>query len=162
MMLLPAALAGSPTPQRVEAIGMEVVWRVEGELLTATVRAPTTGWVALGLHTRPGLDGCLLLMGAVVDGELRLEEHVAQPPRHPPRVSLGGRAGLRGGEGVEDAQSTTITFRVDLSVHDAVAPTLTPGQPAWLTLAWSHEDDFNHHSARRTELAAPDFWAVAP
>lgn len=127
-------------------------WTVEGDEVRAEMSAPTRGWVCAGISGVPGLDRSLLVMGAVIDGTARAEEHVAMPPRHPRRADLGGRIGLLAFDGEEDDGRTTIRFTLRL-VDDGLV--VLPGQTAYLTLAWSHEDDFQHHSARRTEVAVP-------
>ena len=118
-------------------------------VLHAEVRAPTGGWVAVGLNDRAELAGSLLVMAAVRDGELVVEEHIAQPPDHPRRQDLGGTPGLVSSEGHESEGATTVRFSLKLDTGDSVAPKLRAGDRIGLTLAWSRDDDFGHHSARR-------------
>jgi hypothetical protein len=127
-------------------------WRVEGEHLFLTMRAPTTGWVAVGLNDRAELSGSLLVIGAVQGGVLRVEEHIAQPPYHPTRQSLGGASALLLAKGEEGDGETRISVSLDLSRRDQVAPNLRAGDEVFLTLAFSLADDFLHHSVMRTAV----------
>ncbi|MFN0251101.1 MAG: hypothetical protein ACKV2T_29770 [Kofleriaceae bacterium] len=146
------AEAQEPT-RRADAGGMHVSWRWEDEQLHLLVRAPTTGWVAVGLNDRAELDGSLLIMCAVVSGAatptVRCEEHIARPPDHPSRRSLGGRDQVHTVRGAERDGATEIAVTMSV-VPDTVAPPLRRGQRVHMTLAWSAEKDFNHHSRMRT------------
>ena len=161
--LLAVAMASGPTflptdaalkaPERhVAAGGMAFTWSIVGEHLVGRLEAPTTGWVAVGFNDEPALAGSRLVMSAVVDGALVIEEHVAQPPGHPTREALGGRSGLVTAAGQERDGRTTVDLILHLDPGDGLTPALARGQAIHLTLAWSHEDDFGHHSAMRTAV----------
>lgn len=121
--------------------GVDLTWAVEGRVLTAEVTAKTTGWVCAGFHDEPGLKGTSLILGAAVGEKSRVEEHLADPPNHAPVEALGAR--LLESDVVESSGRTTVRFRWRLR-DDWKA-----GDTVYVTLAWSHEDDFGHHSARR-------------
>ncbi|MCB9676349.1 MAG: hypothetical protein H6737_14595 [Alphaproteobacteria bacterium] len=143
MAFLAVAWAGS-----VHGGGVDFAWVVEDGVLTGEASAATAGWVCVGFGARPGLAGSVLVMGAHGPQGSVVEEHVAQPPRHPRRVDLGEPPGLLEGRAEERDGRTTVRFRW------ALDPALRVGEPVYLTLAWSHEDDFDHHSARRVEVEA--------
>ena len=143
---------GKAMEQQVERSGMSVRWYVEGDELFVTMKAPTTGWVAVGFNTQPTLDGSLLILGAVENGKVRVEEHIAQPPKHPTRISLGGSNALRRFEAKEQDGETQVSFVLNLAARDRLAPALSLGALVHLTLAFSQEDDFDHHSIMRTSV----------
>jgi hypothetical protein len=147
-----ALLVGTALGSEVQGASVTFRWTVQGELLHAEMSAPTTGWVCVGLSAKPGLSGSLLVMGAVRNGQVLVEEHVARPPAHPRRLDLEGRPGLVAFEGEEREGHTTVRFTLRLADDDVVK---LPRDQAWLTLAHSHEDDFAHHSAQRTEVSVP-------
>jgi hypothetical protein len=134
------------------AIGMTFEWRVQGDMLHGRMRAPTRGWVAVGFNHRPTLDGTRLVMGYVRDGATVVEEHVAAPPVHHRKRDLGWKEGLGQVSGTEDARSTFIEFTLALDTGEPRDVALVPGRTYHLTLAWSHEDDLQHHSAMRTAV----------
>jgi len=136
----------------VSAVGMTFEWRVEGRFLHGRMRAPTTGWVTVGFNQEDQLAGTKLIMGYVADGEVVVEEHIADPPNHLPKTQLGGHHAISEVSGSEREGSTTIEFLVELDSGDPVDITLRPGARYYVTMAWSHEDDLYHHSARRTSV----------
>lgn len=132
--------------QTVTQADMTFHWRVEGDHLYGEIRGPGRGWVTVGFNDVPHLAGSRLIMGAVLeDGSVRVEEHVADPPRHHMTHQL-----YEGCGGVQDPDGTAITFALPLA-SDIVA--LEPGATYHLILAWSHSDDFNHHSTWRTSAS---------
>jgi hypothetical protein len=143
---------GKSMEQQVERGGMSVRWYIEGTDLFVTMKAPTTGWVAVGFNTQSTLDGSLLILGAVEAGMVRVEEHIAQPPKHPNRIHLGGSLALRRFEAKEQDGETQVSFVLDLLTRDHVAPLLSLGALVYLTLAFSQDDDFQHHSIMRTSV----------
>jgi hypothetical protein len=158
-VLLAAVLAANAGEERlVTAAGMKLRGSVVDGVLHAEVTAPTHGWVAVGVNTRPTLDGSVLVMAAVRQGVLVVEEHVAQPPNHPSRRSRGGVDGLLPGSvGAETtAPTTTVRFALRLDTGDSFSLRPAPDAPLHITLAWSRDDDFGHHSAMR-ELVAVVF-----
>lgn len=139
------AVAAAPS-HRLAAADMTASWTVDGAWLEVEVTAPTTGWVLVGFHDREALAGARLMMAAVgPDGPVG-EEHLADPPRHARRQE-GAVATLISAS--QTAGTTTARFRVPLDPQQPGLPTLQAGARTWMWLAWSLDDDFQHHSARR-------------
>jgi hypothetical protein len=131
----------------VSAAGVEFRWTLDGRLLRGCMRARTHGWVAVGFNTQPTPDGARLVMGRVVDGQAQIEVHRAQPPRHA-RIA-GADHVVRVVGSVQEASVTRVCFVMPLDPIDPADVTLAAGSPTHLVLAWSHEADFDHHSADR-------------
>jgi len=138
--------------QSVTAVGMTFEWRTEGPHLRGRMTAPTTGWVTVGFNSRDELAGSKLVMGYVSGDRVVVEEHIADPPDHRPKTELGGHHAISDVTGYERDGATTIEFLLELDSGDPVDVSLRPGQRYHLTMAWSHEDDLYHHSARRTAV----------
>lgn len=136
----------------VSAADVTFEWSIEGKHLRGRMSAPTTGWVTVGFNTKSQLDGTKLVMGYVDRGKVVCEEHIADPPNHRPKTEHGGHNSLSEVRGTETGGTTTIDFLLELSSGDPVDVELIPGRRYYLTLAWSHEDDLYHHSARRTAV----------
>lgn len=132
--------------QPIEVEGMRFECAVEGEEVTAHLAAPGTGWVAVGFNDRPGLAGARLFMARVRGGEVEVEEHMAQPPRHA-RVD-GARVTAIAGR--EIGGRTVVAFRFPLEGRLR----LQPGRSIHVILAYSESDDFNHHSRVRRHVQA--------
>jgi hypothetical protein len=129
------------------AAGVEFRWALDGRLLHGCLRARTRGWVTVGFNTRPTLDGARLVMGRVIDGNPQLEVHRAEPPRHW-RIA-GSEHAVRTVGGVQELDFTRVCFAMPLDPLDPSDVTLAAGMLTHLVLAWSHERDFDHHSADR-------------
>ena len=113
--------------------GMTMKWRRDGETLRIELSSRVDGWVAVGFNREPTLGGSRLFMARVQAGVAHVEEHWTRPPNHGP-IDLQTATEVDGNE----QDGTTASFAV----------TLAPG--AWhTTLAWSRDDDFDHHSAVR-------------
>lgn len=133
----------------VEAGGMKFEWRFEGGKLLGTMRAPTTGWVAVGFNDDETLAGSRLIMARVVNGEVVAEEHIAQPPNHHDIRTLGAPQTLSELRGRANGE-VEIDFALDAGAVQPSGLELRPGQRVWLTLAFSDDPDFGHHSRFRT------------
>jgi hypothetical protein len=127
---------------------------LEQDVLVVEATSPGQGWVAVGFHDAPDLAGSRLMMAARQHGTWVVEEHVPSPPMHPKRT---WGAVATAGPCSRDETGTSVTFRVPLNPKDPALATLRPGEPIWLVTAWSHDDDFGHHSAQRTAR-----WGVVP
>lgn len=139
--------------KRATAVDVVFEWRIEGDKLHGKMHAPTRGWVTVGFNTEPQLAGTKLVMGYVSPrGEVVLEEHIADPPNHRPKTELGGHDALSNTQGHEQGGETHLEFLLELDSGDPVDVVLVPGQRYHVTLAWSHEDDLYHHSARRSAV----------
>lgn len=141
----PARACGRVVLDRaVEAEGMRFAWTVDGDTLHGEVEAPGAGWVAVGFNDQPTLAGTRLVMGALGPDGPVVEEHLADPPRHHPRRAVP-RATVE-----RDPGGTCLRFSIPLDPGTADEVRLAEGQAVHLTLAWSHSDDLQHHSAMRT------------
>lgn len=143
---------GEQGVRRATAAGVEFEWRIEGDVLKGRMSARTTGWVTVGFNRERDLRGTRLVMGYVQGGRTVVEEHIADPPDHRPKVSLGGTSGVLSASGVERDGTTTIDFELRLDTGDAFDVPLVPGRSYYATFAWSHEDDLYHHSASRSAI----------
>lgn len=134
--------------------GMKVSWRIKGARIYFEMDAPTYGWVAIGLHTKDQLVGNNLIMGAVVDGTLKLEDQYIQSiGAHPTVKQLGGKDLLRDGVGKETTKHTSIGFSLPLQPNDQYHLDLEENKTYYLLMAYSTEDDFQHHSRMRTTIS---------
>lgn len=148
-----AAIGPSANAGTVERDGVTFVYRHKGDRLHATLTAPTDGWVAAGFNNKQQLQGTRFVIGALNDGQLRIEEHIATVPDHPRVQDLGLATALADTHGEATATGTMLRFSLPHDFSDSANPTLRPGTPTYLMLAWSHETDFTHHSAWRRHYA---------
>jgi hypothetical protein len=139
--------------------GMTVEWRVDGGMLHCQMTAPTQGWVAVGFNTKDQLMNTNLIMGCVEHGAVRVSDRfIVAPGVHKAIAELNGTEELSHVQGTEHSLEgrihTTISFSMPLRAHDTHHhQILTQGQRYTLLMAYSVEDDFQHHSIMRTSVS---------
>ncbi|MEQ9593048.1 MAG: DOMON domain-containing protein [Cyclobacteriaceae bacterium] len=131
--------------------GMTVRWKVEDEILIVTMIAQTSGWLAIGFNHSDQLAGTNLLMGAVEQGFYRVEDRfIVAPGNHKAMTELGARDQILHRHGKERNGETVIEFAIPLQATDDFHLSLQEGGEYFLLMAYSLEDDFEHHSIMRT------------
>jgi DOMON domain len=133
--------------------GMTFQWRFEKDYLQCRATAPTNGWVALGFNTKDELNGTNLIMGAVVQDYVTIDDRfIVKPGDHRSITDLGGSEALVNRSGKEVNGTTTVSFSIPLSVNDKFHHNLHEGKEYYVLMAYSQEDDFQHHSIMRTTI----------
>lgn len=136
--------------KRAQDSGVIFEWRTADTHLQGCMQAQTKGWVTVGFNTRPTLDGARLVMGRVDAQSGLIEIHQAMPPRHEMRHSSASKsAAIQLINSEQRSGLTQICFRMALAASYMGDVALSVGKPVHLILAWSHERDFQHHSAQR-------------
>lgn len=144
-------LAQDQSRQSVEKNGMTLAWQIEDNQLQVTMRAPTTGWVAIGINPKNQLAGSSFLMGRVQQGIAEVVDYYTiQPGDVHPVVILGGKSAVDAVSGFEEDNTTTITFELQCFPSGNFHHQLEVGAEYYIHLAYSQDDDFAHHSRMRT------------
>ncbi len=134
-----------------EKNGMRFEWKIEGKHLRCKVEAPTTGWVAVGFNTQEMLKGTNLIMASVEQDFYRVDDrYIVAPGNHQSMETLGMNDQIFDRYGEEHSGKTFIHFAIPLKADDAYHLNLVIGQQYHLLMAYSLEDDFQHHSIMRT------------
>ncbi len=132
---------------------MTVSWEHKEERIHFKMTAPTSGWVTIGFNTTASMSGAYLLMGRMVNGKAELVEHYTiSPGNYKPITSLGANAAVQNVNGSESNKQTTIQFSLPVEGTNKYARQLKSGSEYAMTLAYSREDDFQHHSMMRTSV----------
>lgn len=161
MITLSFPSAGRPIPPKVrtekqkEIIvnGMIFQWQFDEHFVHVKLSAPTTGWIAIGFNTQNELQGTNLVMGAIEHDFVNIEDRfILKPGLHKSILELGGSDALIHRGGVEQNGISTIWFSMPLSVNDKFHHDLLDGKVYWVLLAYSQENDFQHHSIMRTSI----------
>ncbi len=133
--------------------GMTFHWRFDKDHLQCRATAPTKGWIAIGFNTKDELSDTNLIMGAVEQGYVTVEDRfIIKPGDHRSVIDLGGSEALMHRSGQEENGATTIAFSLPLSVNDKFHHNLYEGKEYYILMAFSQEDDFRHHSFMRTTI----------
>lgn len=152
-MLTVLALRSAPGTKSVQSLGMTVAWKFMDEEIIFTMRAPSTGWVAIGFNTVESLAGTNLIMGSVEHGRPTLSDRtILRPGTHVPVGDAGGNPHTRLISGQETDGATEIQFAIKTSPGDNRHFVLKSRLKVSLLMAYSESDDWMHHSLYRTAV----------
>ena len=154
-LLLFAVLSGytqTPEPMhQFEERGMSVKLNQWNNHWQVEMSAPTTGWVTIGFNEGSALTGAWLLMGRVRNGIAEVIEHkTLKPGDYRPIAALGGTTSVAEVQGAESGTTTTLRFSIPVQAAGKHQKTLAKDTTYTLIMAYSREDDFQHHSTMRT------------
>ncbi len=153
MLSLINFLSKENTGKEVSKNQMTVSWEYKEERIYFKMMAPTNGWVTIGFNSTVSMSGAYLLMGRVVNDKAELIEHYTiGPGNYEPITTLGANAAVQNIKGSEVNKQTTIQFSLPIEVTNKYARQLKSGSEYVMTLAYSREDDFQHHSMMRTSI----------
>ncbi|MEO9475169.1 MAG: DOMON domain-containing protein [Cyclobacteriaceae bacterium] len=137
----------------VERNRMKVQWQHDQRFLELTMSAPTKGWVAIGFNELDELKDAYLIMGAVRNGKVNVEEHyVFASGDYRSFEEIKFSSHLSGISGDEGQSGTNISFKLPADMMTKYTKLLSEGATFYLIMAFSQEDDFRHHSVMRTSI----------
>ncbi len=111
ILLLPGSLFASDYAHKLEIKDMTVSWTLDGDRVHMELSAKTTGWVSIGIDPEDAMGGGDILIGAVKNGKVRIEDHFADRKRgHSSDENLGGTNQVMEPAGKEENGVTTISF----------------------------------------------------
>jgi hypothetical protein len=152
-MLLTGLFLQQADMKKVSKNNMTVRWKIEQEIIHFELEAPTDGWVAIGFNETASLTGTYLLMGRVRNGKTEVVEHyTAQPGSYKPIAEYGVASQTTLVSGNESGNMTRLKFAVPIAAASKYHKELRPGTQWTLLMAYSSEDDFQHHSMMRTSM----------
>jgi DOMON domain len=152
-MCLSGLFLSDRSQHSIEVNGMKVHWSTVGRDIAFELSAPTTGWIAIGFNETESLAGTYLVMARVRAGVAAVVEYkTLAPGDYRPITALGGRASVVVIGGAEQGNSTSVRFRIPQLVTDGFHKQLLPSSKWRLLVAYSREDDFQHHSMMRTNV----------
>jgi hypothetical protein len=129
--------------------GMSVFWQNDATVLHVGLVSPGTGWVGIGFDPEVRMQGADILIAAVVDGVLTIQDQfgVAQTFHSPDAQQSVIQAA-----GTETGGVTTVEFSLPLASGDPADKALLPGQTVVVILAMQQSDDSltARHTARTT------------
>lgn len=114
-ILFPAYASATEYKHKLEAKDMEVFWTIDKEQIHVKLMAKTTGWVAIGFDPEKAMQGANIIIGAVKNGKVRIEDHYGDRKRgHSKDEKLGGENHVLNPAGEEADGVTTISFSLAL------------------------------------------------
>lgn len=135
----------------IEKNGLLVKWEYKADRIYFQLSAPTNGWVGIGFNEHENTTGNYLILGHVINGKVDVAEHYTSSPGNYKRFSeLKTVTSVQHIKGIETAHSTDVSFSLPIQSNSKYARNLAEGSEFVLLMAYSREDDFQHHSMMRT------------
>jgi len=132
---------------------MTVKWEIEQGLIYFEMEAITDGWVAVGFNENSSLIGTYLLMGRVKDGKPEIVEHyTSKPGSYKPIIQYGIASQIKFISGTEAGNFTKLKFSIPVAAASKYHKELLTDSKWTLLMAYSLDDDFQHHSIMRTSV----------
>lgn len=132
---------------------MKVNWHYKNDRIHFEMSAPTDGWVTIGFNTTSGTKGAYLLMGNIINGKPNVEEHYTLSPGNYKTISsLEEIPQVKDAMGDENFNTTTLKFSLPTKAGNKYQKDLSEGNEYTMIIAYSQEDDFQHHSIMRTSV----------
>lgn len=118
--------------------GMSLFWQNDATNLYVGLVSPGTGWAGVGFSNRSGKPGTNIILGAVSNGMVTIEDHYGVtkelhlPDKTSSLLAIGGS---------ETNSETTLEFVIPLASGDSQDVTLVPGQTVAVILAYQATQD---------------------
>lgn len=129
---------------------MNVSWHYKNDRIYFEMDAPTDGWVTIGFNIQSGTTGAYLLMGNIINGKVNVVEYFTKSPgNYSPITKLGTKSQVENIEGLEINSNTAIKFSLPVRAFSKYQKDLSEGKEYTMIIAYSREDDFQHHSMMR-------------
>ncbi len=142
--------------QKTKTLGkkeMEVQWYFKHSRIFFTMSAPTNGWVTIGFNTTEKMTNTYLLMGRVIKHKAEVVEYYTIAPGNYKRIwTLDGEIQVQDINGYQKANTSVLQFSLPMEAVGNYQKDLSPGSRYIMTMAYSQEDDFQHHSTMRTSI----------
>ncbi len=139
--------------KQIKKNNMQVSWHYQNDRIFFKMIAPTDGWITIGFNTSAGTAGAYLLMGHVVKGKAEVVEHyTTSPGNYNPITKFGATAQVKDAYGKQNGEHTSIGFSLPVHANSKYQRNLTEGLEYIMLIAYSQEDDFQHHSIMRTSV----------
>lgn len=130
--------------------GITLRWKIETGDLRVKVRAPTTGWIAVGFNPSQMMKDANIIIGYVSNGTATIrDDYGISTISHESDITLGGRDDVRDKAGSESTGITEISFTIPLNSGDDYDRTLLAAMRYLVILAYGNQDNFTvQHSVR--------------
>jgi len=127
--------------------GMSVHWQSDGSVLYVGLVSPGTGWLAIGFGPERQMQGANIVIAAIEDGNLVIEDHYGNAPTSHRRDDVDHVIQAAGSEA--DGRST-VEFAIPLASGDEQDVQLEPGSEVVIILAYHGTNDrlTTKHTAR--------------
>jgi hypothetical protein len=128
-----------------KAEDMSFSWTLEGDIIHIELAAKTTGWVGIGFNPKKFMGGSNIIIGAVKNGKVKIQDHFANRDRgHTADTKEGGIDNVKNPMGSETEGITTISFTLPLSASEKFDTNIKADGTDIIMLAYgAGRDSFN-------------------
>lgn len=149
-----AAMPTEATPgyTSVDIAGVNVQWKIDGDMISLQISAATTGWIAVGFDPSKQMADANIVIGYVADGQVFLrDDYGVGNVKHGADVDNGGTDNLSDVTGSEENGVTTIRFSMPLDSGDPLDRALSAGSTHKILASHGPDgaDDFGTYHASR-------------
>ena len=128
-----------------------VYWRNDAQTLYIALKGQTRGWVALGFEPSEWMKDADMILGAVNDGNVTVQDQYSAGNYGPhlPDTTLGGTDDILEYGGREEGGYTTVEFKRRMNTGDSYDKAFAPGQTVKIIWAMADSDfgDVKHNVA---------------
>jgi len=130
--------------------GVSLSWRTDSTYLYLAASARTTAWVAVGFEPEDGMQGANLILGAILDGRLVIDDQYGvDRSSHESDATLGGSDDIAASAGTLADGVTTWEAQIPLDSGDQYDKPLAAGQLVQVIVATGTSTSFGSpHSSR--------------
>ncbi len=119
LSIQPFSLSAMEYKYEIKAKKMKLFWTLEKDQIHIKIAAKTTSWVSIGFDPEEAMKGANIIIGAVKNGAVKVEDHYGNRKRgHANDKKLGGENHVLNPSGTEIDGITTITFTLPLDTGD--------------------------------------------
>ncbi len=143
----------STAQQELQVESMTFKYSCYEDSIFCFVTAPTKGWIMVGFNDKNSLIGADFKFFSVHEGKAINSDQKNKGGRNYfPDNELEGSNDIHLLYGTETKEKTSISFSIPLRNNDHNDYQHKTKAPFWLILAYSVDDDFQHHSIFRKHL----------
>ncbi|MBL4710633.1 MAG: hypothetical protein JKY48_19580 [Flavobacteriales bacterium] len=142
-----------PAQREINVGEMNFQYEIIQDSIYVFLNAPTKGWIMLGFNSNATINGADLKFFKVENNiPLTSDRKNTGGRNYPSDTELGGENNIRIIQGIETIYGTSFYFILPLQTGDQNDFQFEEKEAFWLILAYSEEDDFQHHSRMRKHL----------
>lgn len=151
-LLIPLSLPAMEYQHTLDVNDMHFSWTIDADQIHVQVSAKTTGWVGIGFDPEKAMQGANIIIGAVKNGKVKIEDHYADRKRgHSNDKKFGGKPNILNPSGTEVDGITTISFSYPLDTGDAYDKPINAQGATRIMLAYgAGRDSFKNRHPFRT------------
>lgn len=144
-VLFPVYTSAMEYQHTLDAADMAVSWSIDKDHIHVKLMARTTGWVAIGFDPESAMRGADIIIGAVKNGKVEIQDHYGVRNRsHSQDETLGGENNVLNPTGDEVDGVTTICFSLALGSKEKWDnPIVSEGSSRIMVAYGSGQDSFN-------------------